>query len=240
MTNTRPEPTDAGRYDFIVIGSGSAGSVLAARLSESGRHSVLLLEAGPDDSSLWFRLPMGFAKLYANPRYNWMYDSAPEPALNGRSLYQPRGKALGGCSSINGMMYVRGNARDFDDWTAQGCTGWSYDEVLPYFRKAEDQARGADQWHGIGGPLKVSDQSRPELAEAACAAARQAGLPDNPDFNGATQDGFGYYQMNTHKGQRWSAARGYLWPARNRPNLRILTEAIARIARAVANLTETA
>lgn len=228
MTNTRPEPVNAGQYDFIVVGSGSAGSVLAARLSESGRHRVLLLEAGPDDSNLWFRLPMGFARLYANPRYNWMYDSAPEPALNGRRLYQPRGKVLGGSSSINGMMYVRGNARDFDDWAAQGCTGWSYDEVLPYFRKAEDQARGADRWHGTGGPLKVSDQSRRELPEAACAAARQAGFAENPDFNGATQDGFGYYQMNTHKGQRWSASRGYLWPARKRRNLRILTEATAR------------
>ncbi|QIB33100.1 GMC family oxidoreductase [Ancylobacter pratisalsi] len=218
---------DAGSYDFIVVGAGSAGSVLAARLSESGRYRVLLLEAGPADRNPWIHLPMGYSKLYADARYNWMYESEPEPGLNGRTSYQPRGKTLGGSSSINGMMYVRGNRRDFDDWAKAGCSGWSYDEVLPYFRKAEDQSRGADAYHGVGGPLKVSDQSFDrELPNALCAAARQAGLADNPDFNGAEQDGFGYYQMNIHKGRRWSAARGYLAPARRRPNLRIVTGAL--------------
>ena len=221
-------PLDGGPYDFIVIGAGSAGSVLAARLSEDGRHRVLLLEAGPRDRNPWIHLPMGYSKLYTDSRYNWMYESEPESALHERVLYQPRGKVLGGSSSINGMMYVRGNALDFDDWAKAGCAGWAYDDVLPYFRKAEDQSRGANRWHGVGGPLKVSDQSFDhELPNALCRAAAEAGLARNEDFNGASQDGFGYYQMNIHNGRRWSAARGYLTPARKRPNLRILTNARA-------------
>lgn len=223
-----PLPLDGGPFDFIIIGAGSAGSVLASRLSEDGRKKVLLLEAGPADRNPWIHLPMGYSRLFADRRYNWMYDSEPERALNERALYQPRGKVLGGSSSINGMMYVRGNAKDFDDWTKAGCAGWSYDDVLPYFRKSEDQSRGSDRWHGTGGPLKVSDQSFDhELPNALCAAARQAGLEPNDDFNGARQDGFGYYQMNIHKGRRWSTARGYLAPARKRANLRIITGALA-------------
>lgn len=228
MNNSSPNPVplDGGPYDFIIIGSGSAGSVLAGRLSEDGTKKVLLLEAGPSDANPWVHLPLGYSKLYANSRYNWMYESEPEPALGGRRLYQPQGKVLGGSSSINGMMYVRGNAKDFDDWASRGCTGWSYADVLPYFRKAEDQSRGANEWHGVGGPLKVSDQSFDrELPKALCAAAQQAGFELNEDFNGAYQDGFGYYQMNIFKGRRWSAARGYLAPARRRGNLRIVTGA---------------
>lgn len=222
-------PFDGGPYDFLIIGAGSAGSVVAARLSENGRYNVLLLEAGPTDRNPWIHLPMGYSRLFTDSRYNWMYDSEPEAGLNGRTMYQPRGKVLGGSSSINGMMYVRGNARDFDDWAAQGCTGWAYDDVLPYFRKSEDQSRGANTWHGVGGPLKVSDQSFDhELPNALVAAARQAGLKDNPDFNGAEQDGFGYYQMNIFRGRRWSTARGYLAPARRRRNLRIVTGAAVR------------
>ena len=221
-------PLDGAPYDFIVIGAGSAGSVLAARLSEDGRRKVLLLEAGPRDRNPWIHLPMGYSKLYTDGRYNWMYESEPESALHERVLYQPRGKVLGGSSSINGMMYVRGNALDFDDWARAGCAGWAYDDVLPYFRKAEDQSRGENRWHGIGGPLKVSDQSFDhELPNALCRAAAEAGLARNEDFNGASQDGFGYYQMNIHNGRRWSAARGYLNPARKRANLRILTDARA-------------
>ena len=221
-------PLDGAPYDFIVIGAGSAGSVLAARLSEDGRRKVLLLEAGPRDRNPWIHLPMGYSKLYTDSRYNWMYESEPESALHERVLYQPRGKVLGGSSSINGMMYVRGNALDFDDWARAGCAGWAYDDVLPYFRKAEDQSRGENRWHGIGGPLKVSDQSFDhELPNALCRAAAEAGLVRNEDFNGASQDGFGYYQMNIHNGRRWSAARGYLAPARKRANLRILTGARA-------------
>ncbi|MFC3074095.1 GMC family oxidoreductase [Shinella pollutisoli] len=222
------ESLDGGPYDFIVVGAGSAGSVLAGRLSESGRHRVLLLEAGPRDTSPWIHLPLGYSKLYTDPRYNWMYESEPEPGMKGRNTYQPRGKVLGGSSSINGMMYVRGNRLDFDDWADAGCTGWSYADVLPYFMRAEDQSRGADAYHGVGGPLKVSDQSFDhELPNALCAAALEAGLEANPDFNGERQDGFGYYQMNVHKGRRWSAARGYLAPARKRPNLRVVTSATA-------------
>ncbi|MBN9269653.1 MAG: GMC family oxidoreductase N-terminal domain-containing protein, partial [Mesorhizobium sp.] len=221
-------PLDGAPYDFIVIGAGSAGRVLAARLSEDGRRKVLLLEAGPRDRNPWIHLPMGYSKLYTDGRYNWMYESEPESALHERVLYQPRGKVLGGSSSINGMMYVRGNALDFDDWARAGCAGWAYDDVLPYFRKAEDQSRGENRWHGIGGPLKVSDQSFDhELPNALCRAAAEAGLARNEDFNGASQDGFGYYQMNIHNGRRWSAARGYLAPARKRANLRILTGARA-------------
>lgn len=221
-------PLDGAPYDFIVIGAGSAGSVLAARLSEDGRRKVLLLEAGPRDRNPWIHLPMGYSKLYTDSRYNWMYESEPESALHERVLYQPRGKVLGGSSSINGMMYVRGNALDFDDWARAGCAGWAYEDVLPYFRKAEDQSRGENRWHGVGGPLKVSDQSFDhELPNALCRAAAEAGLASNDDFNGASQDGFGYYQMNIHNGRRWSAARGYLTPARKRANLRILTGARA-------------
>ncbi|MCO5071450.1 MAG: GMC family oxidoreductase N-terminal domain-containing protein [Rhizobiaceae bacterium] len=222
------ERLDGGPYDFIIVGAGSAGSVLAARLSESGRHRVLLLEAGPEDTSPWIHLPLGYSKLYTDRRNNWMYESEPEVGMYGRTTYQPRGKVLGGSSSINGMMYVRGNRLDFDDWANAGCTGWSYRDVLPYFIRSEDQSRGACQFHGVGGPLKVSDQSFDhELPNAVCAAAREAGLQDNADFNGETQDGFGYYQMNIHKGRRWSAARGFITPARKRTNLRVITSAVA-------------
>ena len=221
------EPLDGSPYDFIVVGAGSAGSAVAARLSESGRNRVLLIEAGPTDWNPWIHLPMGYSKLFNDPRVNWMYESEPEPGMNDRVLYQPRGKVLGGSSSINGMMYVRGHPKDFDGWAAAGCPGWGYDDVLPFFKKSEDQSRGADRFHGVGGPLKVSDQSFDrELPNALCAAAYQAGLTENLDFNSDTQDGFGYYQMNIHKGRRWSAAKGYLKPARSRANLRILTEAI--------------
>ncbi|HVZ00474.1 MAG TPA: choline dehydrogenase [Dongiaceae bacterium] len=225
-------PLDGSPFDFVVVGAGSAGSVVAARLSENPANRVLLIEAGPVDRNPWIHLPMGYSKLFADRRYNWMYESEPEPGLRGRTLYQPRGKVLGGSSSINGMMYVRGNAKDFDDWETAGCTGWGYDSVLPYFRKSEDQSRGADRWHGVGGPLKVSDPSHDRaLPNALCAAAREAGLEPNADFNGARQDGFGYYQANIHRGRRWSAARGYLAPARKRPNLKIMTGAeVRRIA----------
>jgi choline dehydrogenase-like flavoprotein len=168
---------DAGEYDFIVVGAGSAGCVLAARLSESGKYKVLLLEAGGEDTGFWIRSPLGYPMLFANPRVNWMFDSEPLPELNGRTTYQPRGKVLGGTSSINGSVYIRGHPRDYDDWRQLGCVGWSFDDVLPYFRKAEDQQRGADQFHGGGGPLKVSDhQETYTLADAIIAAGVQAGV----------------------------------------------------------------
>jgi choline dehydrogenase len=222
-------PLNGSPFDYIVVGAGSAGSVIAARLSENPAKRVLLIEAGPSDRSPWIHFPMGYSRLFADPRYNWMYESESEPGLRDRTLYQPRGKVLGGSSSINGMMYVRGNSKDFDDWATAGCAGWSYNSVLPYFRKSEDQSRGANQWHGVGGPLKVSDQAHDhELPSALCAAARQAGLEFNDDFNGAGQDGFGYYQANVYKGRRWSAARGYLYPARKRSNLAIITGALVQ------------
>src|SRR6476646_6362954 len=146
-------------YDFIVTGAGSAGCCVAARLSESGRYRVLLLEAGPEDKGFWIHVPIGYSRLFANPQINWMFESEPEPELEGRTMYQPRGKVLGGTSSINGMVYMRGNPADYDLWRQRGCTGWDWDSVLPYFRKAEDQERGADATHGAGGPLRVSDQA---------------------------------------------------------------------------------
>jgi choline dehydrogenase len=207
-------------FDYIVTGAGSAGCAVAARLSESGRYRVLLLEAGGKDRNRWIHIPMGFSQLYANPRVNWMYESEPEVQLGGRRLYQPRGKVLGGTSSINGMVYMRGNAADYDEWRQRGCTGWDWDSVLPYFKKAEHQERGANEFHGIGGPLHVSDQPhRSELADRVVEAAIQAGLPPIEDFNDGRQEGAGYFQSITGLKRRWSTATAYLRPARGRDNL---------------------
>ncbi|HEY0423547.1 MAG TPA: GMC family oxidoreductase N-terminal domain-containing protein [Rhodopila sp.] len=215
-------------YDFIVTGAGSAGAVVASRLSESGRHRVLLLEAGPPDTNPWIHIPLGFAKTFIDPAVNWKFESAPQPALGNRRLYLPRGKTLGGSSSINGMVYIRGNHADYDEWRQRGCTGWDWDSVLPFFRKAQNQVRGASEYHGAGGPLNVSDQpKRFELSDAVLAACEQAGLPRNPDFNGAVQEGCGYYQTTTSNRRRWTTAKAYLDPARSRANLTIRTGAHA-------------
>ena len=215
-------------FDFIVTGAGSAGATVAARLSESGRHSVLLLEAGGRDSNPWIHIPLGFARTYINPAVNWKFESAPQPRLANRQLYLPRGKTLGGTSSINGMVYIRGNPADYDEWRQRGCEGWDWDSVLPYFRKAENQQRGADEFHATGGPLHVTDHPPGfELADAMLAACEQAGIPRNPDFNGAMQEGCGYYQTTTSNKRRWSTAKAYLEPARGRPNLEIRTGAHA-------------
>jgi choline dehydrogenase len=215
-------------FDFIVTGAGSAGAVVAARLSENGLHSVLLLEAGPPDSNIWIHIPLGFSRTYIDPAVNWKFESAPQPSLDNRLLYLPRGKTLGGTSSINGMVYIRGNHADYDEWRQRGCTGWDWDSVLPYFRKAQNQARGASEYHGTGGPLNVSDHLRKqELPEAMLAAAEQAGIPRNPDFNGANQEGCGYYQTTTSNRRRWSTAKAYLEPAKTRANLTIRTGAHA-------------
>ncbi len=220
--------TDADSFDYIVTGAGSAGCAVAARLSESGRHRVLLLEAGGKDRNPWIHIPMGFSQVYANPRVNWMYESEPETQLGGRRLYQPRGKVLGGTSSINGMVYMRGNAADYDEWRQRGCTGWDWDSVLPYFKKAEHQERGANEFHGVGGPLHVSDQPRRfELADRLVEAAVQAGLPAIDDFNDGRQEGAGYFQSTTGKRRRWSTATAYLRPARRRDNLVVRTNAQA-------------
>ena len=218
----------ADAYDYIVTGAGSAGCAVAARLSESGRHRVLLLEAGVRDRNPWIHVPLGYHKLYTNPSVNWMFESEPVPQLNNRTSYQPRGKILGGTSSINGMIYMRGTPADYDDWRQRGCEGWGWSDVLPYFKKAEDQERGADAFHGVGGPLHVSDPKSPnELAQAIVEACVQAGIPRNPDFNGAKQEGAGYYQTTVRDGRRWSTAKAYLRPARNRRNLDIVTRAHA-------------
>jgi choline dehydrogenase len=214
-------------YDFIVTGAGSAGCAVAGRLSESGRWRVLLLEAGVKDSNPWIHIPLGYTRTYTDPRINWMFDSEPEKELNGRILYQPRGKVLGGTSSINGMVYMRGTPADYDGWRQKGCEGWDWESVLPFFKKAEDQERGADEFHGTGGPLRVSNPVRSPLGDAMVEAAIEAGIPPNPDFNGARQEGVGYYQTTTNHRRRWSAARAYLGPARGRSNLTVVTEAHA-------------
>lgn len=220
--------SDAGNYDFIVTGAGSAGCVLAARLTENGRYRVLLLEAGGNDNKFWIHVPMGYAKTFVDPKVNWKFESEPEAELNNRTMYQPRGKVLGGTSSINGMIYMRGNAADYDQWRQLGNEGWDYDSVLPYFRKAEDNERGADEFHGAGGPLRVSDQPYEwEIAKALLEACQQAGIPFNPDFNGAKQEGCGYYQTTTKDKRRWSTAAAYLKMAKARPNLVIRTHAHA-------------
>lgn len=215
-------------YDFIVVGAGSAGSVLANRLTASGAHSVLLLEAGPRDRNPWIHIPIGYGKLFTDLRTNWGYQSEPEPHLNGRRIYNPRGKVLGGSSSINGLVYIRGQREDFDAWREAGNAGWGFDELLPYFKRAENQARGPDQLHGTTGPLAVSDPSEPHpICDAFIAGAEEAGFPRNPDFNGPVQEGVGYYQLTVKNGRRSSTATAYLRPALKRPGLRVLTEALA-------------
>jgi len=215
-------------FDYIIVGAGSAGCVLANRLTASGRHRVLLLEAGGHDRHMWIHIPLGFAKLFDNAKVNWLYSSEPEPELNNRRIIQPRGKVLGGSSSINGLLYIRGQKEDYDHWRQLGNAGWGFDDVLPYFRRAEDQERGADELHGVGGPLSVSDVCEPHpLCEAFIAAAEQSGIPRNDDFNGPRQEGAGYFQLTTRNGRRWSTAAGYLRQARNRHNLKVETDALA-------------
>ena len=211
---------EAESYDYIVTGAGSAGCAVAARLSETGRHRVLLLEAGGRDSSPWIHIPVGYYRLFTHQTYNWRFESEPVAGLNGRTSYQPRGKMLGGTSSLNGMVYMRGTAADYDGWRQLGCVGWDYESVLTFFRKAENQERGEDEFHGVGGPLNVTDAHyRHEIIDAIIEAAVQAGIPHNRDFNGATQEGAGYYQATVGKGRRWSTATAYLKPARGRRNL---------------------
>ena len=220
--------TASDEFDYIVVGAGSAGCVLAGRLSEDPGTRVLLLEAGPADQSLWIHLPIGYGKTMWSSVYNWRFETDPDPNMNGRRIYWPRGKTLGGSSAINGLIYIRGQREDYDHWAALGNAGWSYDEVLPYFIRSEGNQRGAGPFHGGDGPLKVSDISaKHELIEAFVGGAEQVGVPRTDDFNGAQQEGAGYYQLTTHKGWRCSTAKAYLTPARHRPNLRIETEAFA-------------
>jgi choline dehydrogenase len=209
-------------FDYIIVGSGSAGSVLANRLSADPKTTVLLLEAGGSDQSLLIRMPAGIAKL-DTPQFNWRYDTAPQPAMKNRRMYWPRGKTLGGSSSINAMVYIRGQAQDYDRWRQLGNAGWSYENVLPFFKKAEHNERLADKFHGQDGPLNVAERPYTnKLSHVFVEAAEQAGIPFNPDFNGAWQHGSGLYQVTQKRGQRWSAANAYLHPVASRPNLTIL------------------
>ncbi|ASJ74081.1 GMC family oxidoreductase [Granulosicoccus antarcticus] len=217
-----------GSYDYIVVGAGSAGAVLASRLSENPAVNVLLLEAGPKDNSFWIHLPIGYGKTMWSKKYNWCFHTEPDPGMNNRSIYWPRGKTLGGCSSINGLIYIRGQREDYDHWAELGNSGWSYDELLPYFIRSERNQRGASEYHGGDGPLSVSDiGDKNELIEAFISGAGESGVPRTDDFNGEKQEGAGYYQLTTWKGWRWSTAKGYLKPARNRSNLTVETNAQA-------------
>jgi choline dehydrogenase len=225
-----------GEYDYIIVGAGSAGCVLANRLTASGEHRVLLIEAGPVDRNPWIHVPLGYGKLFKDPSVNWLYKTEPQRELHGRVIVQPRGKVLGGSSSINGLVYIRGQAEDFDQWRDLGNCGWGWDDVLPYFKRSENQLRGGNAYHGTGGPLSISDATEPHvLCDAFIAAAVQAGCKHNEDFNGAEQEGVGYYQMTSLRGRRCSSAVAYLRPAQRRPNLRVITNAhvlaIERIGR---------
>jgi choline dehydrogenase len=215
-----------GEADFVVVGAGSAGCVMAARLSEDPQTSVILLEAGGEDKNMWIHIPLGFGKTFADPRVNWCYETEPDPGAGGRKIFWPRGKVLGGSSSINGMVYIRGQHEDFDLWRQLGNPGWSSSDVLPYFRRAEHQTRGEDEFHSTGGPLCVSDvkDSHP-LCEAFIKACNDAGYSRNDDFNGKAQEGVGYHQTTTRNGKRCSTAVGYLHPVRNRSNLQVITGA---------------
>ena len=216
-------------FDYIIVGAGSAGCVIANRLSQDSSKKVLLLEAGGSDRSFFIQMPIGYGVTYHQKKVNWMYSTEPSPEADNKPSYWPRGKVMGGSSSINAMVYVRGNPKDFDEWSEAGNPGWSYEEVLPYFKKMESWQNGADSYRGGDGPLNVSEVSSQlhPLCNNFLAAAQEIGIRLNPDMNGESQEGVGNYQITTHKGQRMSASRAYLWPVMSRSNLTIVKKALA-------------
>jgi choline dehydrogenase len=213
--------------DFVVIGAGSAGCVMAARLSEDPGTKVVLLEAGGADTNHWIHIPLGFGKTFADATVNWCYETEADASIGGRKIFWPRGKVLGGSSSINGMVYIRGQKEDFEHWRQLGNTGWSFDDCLPYFKRAEHQTRGRNEYHGTEGPLCVSDVDQTGvICEAFVKSAMECGIPRNDDFNGSVQEGVGYHQTTTRNGRRCSTAVGYLRPAMKRSNLQVITRAL--------------
>ena len=220
------DPESIGNFDYIIIGAGSAGCVLANRLSDDPSNRVLLLEAGGKDNYIWVKIPVGYLYCIGNPRTDWMMKTEAEAGLNGRSLVYPRGRILGGCSSINGMIYMRGQARDYDHWRQLGNSGWGWDDVLPYFMRSEDHAGGADDLHGEGGEWRVEDQRLSwEILDAFRDACVSAGIPETADFNRGNNEGVGYFKVNQRRGLRWSSATAFLKPALRRRNLQVMTQA---------------
>ncbi|MGQ0664920.1 MAG: GMC family oxidoreductase [Pseudomonadota bacterium] len=227
--NDERNATAVGSFDYVIVGAGSAGCVLANRLSADPSVQVLIIEAGGNDDYFWIHVPIGYLFTMNNPRTDWCFRTEPEQGLNGRALDYPRGKVLGGCSSINGMIYMRGQARDYDHWRQLGNVGWSWEDVLPYFRRSEDQGRGSDVFHGVGGEWRVEDMRLSwEILDAFREAAAEVGIPKTDDFNRGDNEGCGYFQVNQKRGVRLTTAKAFLRPAIGRPNLEVVTRSQAK------------